>query len=522
VSRRARFVLLIVPVGFLVVFFLWPLAAILGRAFEAGAFAAALGAPTTRRVIWFTIWQAAASTVLTLLLGLPVAYAVSRTAFRGRTLLAALLLVPFVLPTVVVGMAFSGWRGSIWAILAAHVFFNLAVVVRVVGTAWATLDPDLEDAAEELGARGWRRVTGVLLPLARPAIVTAGTLVFLFTFTSFGVILLLGGPGRTTIEVEIFRHTSQFLDLSGAAVLALVQIVFVSCLLMADAVLVSRGEMASPVAMPEVTARPPRSRTERTFLVAAAVVAIALVVVPLERLVWRSLAGAEGLTLANYLHIGEGRRGSIFEISPGAAVATSLRSAATAAAIALVVGALTSIALAHGGHRRGLWALVALPLGVSAVALGFGFVIAFDQDPLDLRGSPLLVPLAQALVALPFVVRIVAPALARAQADLGESAAALGASPWHVFRDVTGPVSAGAFRTAAVFAFVVALGEFGATAFVARADSPTMPVAIARLLGQPGSASIGQASALAVLLMIVTAIAALAIGRSRVGSLPTA
>jgi len=178
-----------------------------------------------------------------------------------------------------------------------------------------------------------------------------------------------------------------------------------------------------------------------------------------------------------------------------------------------------SLAVAIGLHARGraVWALVAVPLGVSAVALGYGYVVAFDRPPLDLRGSVWLVPLAQALVAMPFVVRIVAPALSSAQASFGESAAALGASPWRAFRDATLPNAAGAIRTAATFAFLIALGEFGATAFLARADSPTVPVAIARLLDQPGSASIGQASALAVILLVLTAAAALAIGRLRFG-----
>jgi len=201
-----------------------------------------------------------------------------------------------------------------------------------------------------------------------------------------------------------------------------------------------------------------------------------------------------------------------------AAIWTSVRTAAIAAVIALAIGGLVSIGIALGARSRGVWAVVAVPLGVSAVTLGFGYVVAFDTSPLDLRGSPWLVPLAQALVAMPFVVRIVAPALAAAHASLGESAAALGASPWRALRDATLPACAGAVRTAALFAFVVALGEFGATAFLARADSPTIPVAIARLLGQPGSASIGQASALAVILMVLTAGAALAIGRVRIGS----
>jgi thiamine transport system permease protein len=515
VTRRGRFALLAVPVAFLALFFVYPFGAILWRALgpDPGAFARVLGQARTREVIWFTVWQAAVSTALTLVIGLPIAYVVSRYAFRGRAFVDALVLLPFVLPTVVVGLAFTGLPGSVIAIVAAHVFFNIAVVVRVVGAAWATMDPALEDAAAELGAGGLRRITRVLLPLARPAIVSAATLVFLFTFTSFGVVLLLGGPGRMTIEVEIFERTSQFLDLSGAAVLALVQLAFVSVLLLVDGVLASRAPVVDPVP----GARAPRNRIERIVLIGMITGALVIVLLPLWRLVHRSLTGPDGLTLANFLHIGEAQRGGVFSIDPGAAIWTSLRAAAIACVLAMAIGG--SLAVAIGLHARGraAWALVAVPLGVSAVTLGFGYVVAFDRSPLDLRGSVWLVPLAQALVAMPFVVRIVAPAIASAHASFGENAAALGASPWRAFRDATLPNTAGAIRTAATFAFLIALGEFGATAFLARADSPTVPVAIARLLDQPGAASIGQASALAVILLLLTAGAALAIGRIPVG-----
>jgi thiamine transport system permease protein len=515
VSRRARVAILALPVTFLAVFFVYPFGAIVWRALgpDPGAFARVLGEARVRQVVWFTVWQAAVSTALALVVGLPIAYVVSRYAFRGRRAIEALVVLPFVLPTVIVGLAFTGLPGSVVAIVAAHVFFNVAVVVRVVGAAWASMDPALEDAADELGARGTRRVTAVLLPLARPAIVSATTLVFLFTFTSFGVVLLLGGPGRTTIEVEIYQRTSQFLDLSAAAVLAVVQLVFVAALLLVDAVLSARA----PVTEPTVGARAARTDAERLTIALVVAGAVALVVVPLWRLLRRSVSGPNGLTADSFLHIGEGRRGGLFEIDPVAAIWTSLRAAALACVIAMVIGGLVAVVIGLGARSRWVWALVAVPLGVSAVTLGFGYVVAFDRWPLDLRGSAWLIPMVQALVATPFVVRILAPAVASANATYGESAAGLGASPWRTFRDATLPISAGAVRAAATFAFLVALGEFGATAFVVRAGNPTVPVAIARLLSQPGQTSVGQASALAVILLALTATASIAIGRVPVG-----
>jgi thiamine transport system permease protein len=199
-------------------------------------------------------------------------------------------------------------------------------------------------------------------------------------------------------------------------------------------------------------------------------------------------------------------------------VATSLRVAVGAAAIAIVVGVLAAWVVAGSSRASWLRGLSAVPLGVSAVTVGFGYVVAFDTGVLDLRGSIWLLVAAQAVVAVPFVVRLVEPVLASAGHDLSEQAAALGASPWQTARDVLLPVASRAILGAAAFAFAVALGEFGATAFVARLDSPTMPVAIVRLLSQPGAASIGQATAMSVLLMAVTAAITIVIDRFRVGT----
>src|SRR6185436_11347848 len=169
---------------------------------------------------------------LTMLVGLPAAYAVGRYAFRGRSLVRALVTVPFVLPTVVVALAFlavlpdrfdRGWV----PILVAHAFFNVAVVVRVVGTFWARLDPRTAEAAATLGASPWRRFREVTLPLLAPALAAAAAIVFLFCFTSFGVVLILGGPRYATIEAEIYNQAVRLFDLRAAAVLSIVQLVCV-------------------------------------------------------------------------------------------------------------------------------------------------------------------------------------------------------------------------------------------------------------------------------------------------------
>ena len=118
--------------------------------------------------------------------------------------------------------------------------------------------------------------------------------------------------------------------------------------------------------------------------------------------------------------------------------------------------------------------------------LGFGFVIGFDRAPIDFRAAPWIVPVVQALVALPFVVRIVAPTLRAIDQRQREAAAMLGASPGRVRREIDLPIVGRALAVAAGFAFAISLGEFGATVFLARPDTPTLPVAIFRFLGRPG------------------------------------
>ena len=517
-----RLALVLVPVLFLGSFFVFPIASVLGAglrpggALDLGKTWEVLAARTTRDVALFTLGQAALSTALTLLVGLPGAYAISRFRFRGRRAVQALVLVPFVLPTVVVGSAFSGIGRGLGPLLAAHVFFNVAVVVRVVGGFWARIEPEIEDAAIDLGAAGIRRFTRVMLPLSRPAIAGAATLVFLFTFTSFGVVLVLGDPRLTTIEVEIFRQTTQLLDLPAAAALSILQLVVVSVLLAGGAVMETTGSIDQPLVGERVAARAPRTRGERIFVSTTVVVLVALVVLPPARLVARSLKGAAGLTVDHYSDLGSVRRGSALPVSPLDAIVTSLAYAAAAAAIALLVGALAAAAVARAGRRRaGLRTLTALPLGASAVTVGLGYVIAFDTPPIDFRDAIWLVPVAQAVVAIPFVVRSVTPVLASAQAWLTETAADLGASPARIARDVTFPFVLPALLGAAAFAAAISLGEFGATAFLSRADRPTITVAIFRLLSQPGAASVGQAMAMSTILMTTVAAIAVAIDAVR-------
>jgi thiamine transport system permease protein len=151
--------------------------------------------------------------------------------------------------------------------------------------------------------------------------------------------------------------------------------------------------------------------------------------------------------------------------------------------------------------------MIMLPLGASAVTLGLGFLITFNRPPLDVAGFPLLIPIAHSLVAFPFVVRAIQPALAVIPNSLKEAAAVLGASPWKVWWHVEAPIISRAALVGGIFSFAISLGEFGATSFLARPEMPTLPVAIYRFLSQPGAMNYGQALAMATILLIVCAFA---------------
>lgn len=530
--------LALVPLAVLGVFFVLPVGAMLSRGFwpdghlDLGGVVEVLSRARTRRVLWFTLWSAAAGTGLSLALGLPSAYVLYRLRFPGATLLRAGLLVPFVLPTVVVGVAFRQLLseggplaflhldGSATAIVLALAFFNVSVVVRTVGSAWASLDRRPGEAAAALGASPGRVLLDVTLPALRPAIVSAASVVFLFCATAFGVVLTLGGLRYSTVETEIYLLTTDLLNLPAAAALSILQLATVVVLL----TLAGRARRRAPVAR-TAHARPARPGRRDLPALAGLAAALVLVSAPLAALVAGSLRTDDGWALTNYRLLATTGGDDGVAIPVTEALANSLRIAVDATWMSVLLGTLVAVlvtrrSLGPAEHRlrRALDGLFMLPLGVSAVTLGFGFLISLDEPPLDLRSSPLLVPIAQALVALPLVVRTVAPVLGGIDDRQRQAAASLGAGPLRTLRTVDLPVVWKPLTAAAGFAFATSLGEFGATSFLVRAEQPTLPVVIFRLLGRPGADHYGMALAAAVLLAVVTTAVMLVVERLRVPS----
>jgi thiamine transport system permease protein len=511
------------PVLFITGFYAWPVATLLWTTLRdhtsgGSPFGGIVG------IVWFTAWQAAASTALTLLVGLLPTYVLARYSFRGRRALMAVTTVPFVLPTVVVGAAFlamlpASWHGSGRAMIVAHVFFNIAVVVRLVGSMIAVIPRDLIDAARTLGASPVRAARFIMLPLLSPALWSAAAVTFLFSFTSFGVATLLGGPTHPTLEVEIARRATQLGDVRGAAALSALQLGLLAVVI----VWTSRRQRRASLALHGATApRPPRTRGERILVGTVSAGVGVIVGAPLVALVSRSFDAGNGWTLSAWAKLGtaEIRPGVGLGVDPLASVAASLRFALVAALIATAIGFLAATAI-NTSPRLGklLDAGLMLPLGTSAVTIGLGMLITFDTPPFDWRARWWLIPLGHALVAVPFVVRAMLSVLRAIPRDLRAAAATLGAAPlrawWQVdARALRRPLLAGAGFSAAI-----SLGEFGATTVLTRSGRETLPIAIGRLLGRAGALPRAQAFAMATILLVLSVVIVMASGsHERLGS----
>jgi thiamine transport system permease protein len=483
------------------------------------------------KVLWFTTWQAGLSTLLTLVLALPGAYVFSRFDFRGKSLIQSLTTIPFVLPTVVTAAAFQallGPRGvvntalmhlfsceqpliqidqTIWFFLMAHVFYNYTVILRIVSGFWARLPKDVVEAARMLGASGRITFFRITLPLLTPAILAASLLVFVFCFTSFGVVLILGGPRLATLEVEIYRQALHLFNLPMASALSIVQILFTFGLMVFYTWFERKSAVSLMPEAPHKSNRPTRSTGEKIIVGASLVFLILLLGSPLLALVFRSLMTENGFSLVYYLALFENKAQSILYIAPIAAIANSIAYALGAALIALTLGWFSAAFLVkrEGRLSQIMDPIFMLPISTSAVTLGFGFIVALDEPPLNLRASILLPAFAHALVAFPFVIRCLLPAWRSIPQSLRDAAALLGASPFRTWLAIDWPILFRALLMGAVFAFAISMGEFGATVFVVRPQIPTMPLAIFRYLGHPGAMNYGQAMAMSCLLMMTTA-----------------
>jgi thiamine transport system permease protein len=513
-----------IPLLFIAVLFYWPIARITSLGF-AGDWQATLTEPKTVEIIWFTLWQAGVSTLLTLAVAIPGAYLLYRRSFPGQGLVKALITVPFVLPSIVVAVGFSVFRNAhdfwidlgftflsdpIYWIIAAHVFVNYSIAVRTIGGVWASLDSEIEEAAELDGAGRLKSLLAVSLPQLRPAIFSAAALVFLFSATSFGIVLVLGGGQVQTIETAIYFSATQFLDLEGAAALVLVQ-----TLITAAAFLVGSSLAKGTVGLEQVSEGSPKPRVDVRDLPAAVVtfvIVVGLLLMPMLLVLVEAFRVGDGFGLQNFENLGTRGARDLLNISVADAALNSLRNMVVASGIAFVLGTLVSWLLVRS-RQKVLDLVFLVPLGVSSVVLGFGFLVSFDADWFALRSSWLIVPLAQALIALPMVIRLVYPALVSIGKEPIEQASLDGASSFATWRFVESGMIKGVLLTALGYAAIISVGEFGASSFLAYGSEGTIPTLLFRLIARPGEQNYGMAMAVSAILIVFVWLVMLALSR---------
>ncbi len=529
------------PLAFLALFFYYPLGSVLAGGLTGpeggvslGRLARILGDPYYLSILGFTFQQALLSTILSLALGLPGAWLLSRFDFPLKGLVRALTTVPFVLPSIIVVLGFVRFFGnngvanrvlmrllgleepplrvlySFQAILLAHAFYNFPIAARIVAALWSRLPPSTEEAARSLGAHGAGLFFRVTLPQLAPALLAAGALIFLFCFLSFAVVLVLGGgPRFSTLEVEVYRLARVSLDLPGAGALALVGATFSLGFLWLYLRLASRISFTEDLAgasrrrLAELLARPAAGLPALAYLVLLALLVLApILTVVLYSLRARTGWAASGWSLEWYRRL----------VQPAAlsAIRNSMLFGGLTVALSLPLGTL----LAWLASRRRfpgaglLEAALMLPLGVSSVLLGLGYLKAWQALPWRLSGSWIAVVFAHTIVAYPFVVRAVSPVLRKLPASLPEAARSLGAGPWQLFFRLELPLLKGALITGAAFAFGISVGEINATLMLSPPGLSTMPLAVYRLIG---SYNFAGACAMGTVLMLACFLAFLAI-----------
>ena len=516
-SGPVSLLLIVAPACFLFLFFFYPLGSVMigGLRDHEGRLsfvrvARLLGDAYYLRIIGFTVKQAVLSTLLSVAIGLPGAYLLARYEFVGKRLIRALTTVPFVLPSIIVVLGFVRVFGnnglvnrflmatfhlddpplrilySLRGILLAHAFYNFPICVRIVSSLWARIHPGTEEAARSLGAHGIRLFWNTTLRQILPGILSAAALIFIFCLLSFAVVLVLGGgPRHATIEVEVYRLTKVSLDLATGSALAIIG----ACLSLISLYIYVRLQHWSGFSerMGSNSDKPRLSSVLHSplgvFFVSYLFLMAVVILAPMASVLAYSFQERTGWRLQ---HVSvEWYRRILSATGPYLrAVLNSLLFGGMTVALSVPVGTLLAYVLCRS---RTVWkhvaeAVVMLPIGVSTIMLGLGYLIAYQRLPWRMVGSWYAIVFAHSVIAYPFVIRVLTATLRKISLALREAASSLGAGPWQIFRYLELPLSKSALVTGAAFSFGISVGEINATLMLYDPDLVTIPVVIYRLI----------------------------------------
>lgn len=436
--------------------------------------------------IRFTLVQAFLSTVLSLAIAVPLARAVARRHFWGRRLFVALMGAPFILPVIVAvfGIISSfGHNGLIAQILRpfgvvmpeiyglhgvvlAHMFFNLPLAARLILQAWQDVPQERVRLAQSLGlghAAFFRHIEWQIL---RNTLPPAFAIIFLLCCSSFAVALILGGgPRATTIELAIYQAFRFDFDLGRAASLAAVQALL--CLVLGGIALKwtrPRNPLGTGLDRPLALPRGGRiAAVSDGFVI---LVAGVFLILPLVRVLWLGLPHLIDL--------------------PSQVWVAALRSvvmALCATAICLCLSLPIALTLTRLKAAPYLEAICLLALVISPLALGTGWFLMLRQITNPIAWALPVTVLVNALMALPFVLRALLPALREAEASQARLATALGLQGWKRFRHAYLPRLIRPLGFGAGLAAALSMGDLGVIALFAAPDHATLPLEMMRLMG---------------------------------------
>lgn len=441
--------------------------------------------PHTRwRLLW-SLGQALATALAALLLGVPVAWVLARLDFVGRRWLLSALSLPMVVPTLVAALGVLALWGpqdteTPWLLLYGNLFFNLCLVVRAAVDALGQVGASTLAAARSLGASPWRCFWRIEWPLMRPWLLSALCLVFLYSFSGFGLALVLGGQRYATAEVEIYTLVAHELQIGPAAALALWTLALSGGVAWAQVALSRR--LAQPRPSQTLPARRLQGLGDRLALALALAVLLFFVAAPVLAVVAR-------LAQAGW---------SAWAVWTEPETLLALWNTLRFSALALVLATLLGVAHALAAQRH-TWARAAawLPLLVSPVVVALGLLVLYPGWAASLG----LLVAAYALLAYPVVARNVGDALDSLPPHLLMAARSLGATPARVFWRVSLPLIRPALRRGMAWAAATAIGEFAVSLFLSRPEWATLTTLIYQRLGRPGQGQLDAALALACGLM---------------------
>jgi thiamine transport system permease protein len=427
-----------------------------------------------------------------MVVGVPLAVGLYLFRMPLRTSISAAVLLPFVMPTLVTGLAIQQmFAGSIdeglVAVVSAHVLMNIAVIVRFCGLALQTVSPQELVVAQSLGASRMWAILTIALPRCFPAMKRASGLVFIYAFTSLGIILTVGGGATTTLETLMLRQITLLLDFSAAAVIASVQFIVVLLVF-----LLTKSNMGNLGSTATYEPEWQSSWWQQVLVLGTGALFLSPYVYLLAKVFQADL---------QYIIYQRWEELQILgTLSRTVAIALS------AALVAATLAMMAAMVAIQNNWSAQLMQILFVPLGLSSITLGLALNVGLARPPIDLPRGPVLTAALHVLAALPVCYALAEVELRRYENRMSVVAATLGASPLRALWTGLVPIMLPSFFSAAAIAMAMSLGEFGAASFLNSVDAPTMSVQISRLLGRPGEVLLQSAVSLSAMLAVVTVV----------------